>query len=375
MSVGYTSYLPGCPKGQRGVWGGQLHPSVPRRSPPFPSPPCPSPTHWAAAGSMTTITPPWPKATSLASFFLSLHRKEQVTLALQLVSTNLKDVVQQIDSSLGDFIDAGLMVCEAFKPYPKCMLMIEEIVCGTTCNPDSGSYVSKSPSGEFMMTVCPEFANATYDTCKDVEISGFALNLFIPNADAMMTMVVSNVIAVMGVTNFNITIAPGACFTGATATPAYTPCCDPLAVDPKCPAGSVDTVKYAPYINRNIDSAACMTGAPMPAPGPSTSTPPAPGPAPPTAAPPTVAPPTAAPPTAVPPTPAAPAPAPPAPTAGGPPPSPQTPGVAPSTPPASPSPTPVSPSPPPPPPKSGAGSAASVMSVVALAVGAAVVFV
>ncbi|CAI7777085.1 unnamed protein product, partial [Closterium sp. NIES-54] len=99
-------------------------------------------------------------------------------------------------------------VCEAFKPYPKCMLMIEEIVCGTTCNPDSGSYVSKSPSGEFMMTVCPEFANATYDTCKDVEISGFALNLFIPNADAMMTMVVSNVIAVMGVTNFNITIAP-----------------------------------------------------------------------------------------------------------------------------------------------------------------------
>ncbi|CAI5929383.1 unnamed protein product [Closterium sp. NIES-65] len=299
-------------------------------------------------------------------------------LALQLVSSNLAEVVNQIDPSLGGFIDAGLTVCEAFKPYPKCMLMIEEIVCGTTCNPDSGSYVKKSPTGEIILTVCPEFAQATYDSCKDVEISGFALNLIIPTAEAMMTMVVSNVIAVMGVKNFNISVAPSTCFTGAAAAPPYTPCCDPLVVDPKCPAGAVDTVKYAPYINRNIDSAACMGVAPQPAPGPSTSTPPAPGPAPPTAAPPTAAPPTAAPPTAAPPTAAPPTAAPPsavpptpaapAPTAGGPPPSPQAPGVAPSTPPAS----PASPSPPPPPPKSGSGSAASVMSVVALAVGAAV---
>ncbi|CAI5532683.1 unnamed protein product [Closterium sp. Naga37s-1] len=168
------------------------------------------------------------------------------SLALQLVSTNLAQVVHQINPGLDGIIDEGLMVCEAFKVYPKCMLMIEAIVCGTTCNPDSGSYVSKSASGEYIMTVCPEYANATYDMCKDVEISGFALSGLVPDANAMMTMIVSNVIAVMGVTNFNITIAPGTCFTGAASTPAYTPCCDPLAVDPKCPAGSVDTVNTPP---------------------------------------------------------------------------------------------------------------------------------
>ncbi|CAI7777086.1 unnamed protein product, partial [Closterium sp. NIES-54] len=255
-------------------------------------------------------------------------------------------------------------VCDALQPYPQCMLMIEKIICGATCNPDSGTYIVKK-GGEVIMTVCQEFANTAYKACKDVEIQGVAMNQLIPDVQNMMVYVTNYIANFMGIENFNIAIGTRPCLTGAAAAPTYTPCCDPSAVDPKCPAGSVDKVKYAPYINRTINSTACTAGAPQaaPAPSPPRDAPAAPAPAPSTPAAPA--------PSVV--SPAAPAPAPPAPNAGTPPPSPQAPGVAPSTtPPASPSPTTASPSPPSPPPKSGARPAASLMSMVALAAGAAV---
>ncbi|CAI5929388.1 unnamed protein product, partial [Closterium sp. NIES-65] len=75
---------------------------------------------------------------------------------------------------------ASRQVCDAFQPYPQCMLMIEKIICGATCNPGeccfiasrlmrySGTYVVKK-GGEISMTVCQEFANAAYKACKDIE--------------------------------------------------------------------------------------------------------------------------------------------------------------------------------------------------------------
>ncbi|CAI5975736.1 unnamed protein product [Closterium sp. NIES-64] len=220
---------------------------------------------------------------------------------------------------------ASRQVCDAFQPYPQCMLMIEKIICGATCNPGeccfiasrlmrySGTYVVKK-GGEISMTVCQEFANAAYKACKDIEIQGVAMNQLIPDVQNMMVYVTNYYANFMGIENFSIAIGTRPCLMGAAAAPTYTPCCDPLAVDPKSAA-----------------------------PAPSLISPGAPAPA-------VIAP-------------GAPAPAPPAPTAG-------VPGAP--SPPASPSPTPASPSFPPPPPKAGAGSAASVMSLVALAVGAAV---
>ncbi|GJP45258.1 hypothetical protein CLOM_g4669 [Closterium sp. NIES-68] len=304
------------------------------------------------------------------------------------------------------------------------MLMIESIVCATNCNPDSGTYVTKT-GGNIIMSVCPEFATATYDECKGVSISGFLLGELILDPLAMMSMVVANVVKVMGVDNFNITVAPGSCFTGATPTPSYTPCCDPLVVSPKCPAGAVDTVKYAAYINRPIDTAACTAAAapppsagsgepPSAAPAPSTGSgnPPSAAPAPSTGSgkPPGAGPPpsndSVEPPSAPPapstggtsPSPAAPAPAEGTPSEAPPPESPSTspspaapapaegtpseapPPESPSTSPALPSPAVPPPSPaipsPPPPPKSGAASPVSLLSVAAaLVVGAAVMFV
>ncbi|CAI5493522.1 unnamed protein product [Closterium sp. Naga37s-1] len=286
--------------------------------------------------------------------------------ALQLVSSTLDDVAQRIDPNIpgSGIIDLTPMVCDAFQPYPQCMLMIEKIICGATCNPDSGTYVVKK-GGEIIMTVCQEFANTAYKACKDVEIQGVAMNQLIPDVQNMMVYVTNYIANFMGIENFSIAIGTRPCLTGAAAAPTYTPCCDPLAVDPKCPPGAVDKVAYAPYINRTIDSATCMSGAPQPAPAPSpprdAPAPPAPGAAAPA---PSLISPGAPAPSVI--APGAPAPAPPAPTAG-------VPGAP--SPPASPSPTPASPSFPPPPPKAGAGSAASVMSVVALAVGAAAVLV
>ncbi|CAI7755896.1 unnamed protein product [Closterium sp. NIES-54] len=137
----------------------------------------------------------------------------------------------------------------------------------------------------------------------------------------------------------------GACFTGAAAAPAlrrlkaapaYTPCCDPLTVDPKCPPGAVDKVKYAHYINRTINSTACKAVSPHKTPLPTTATAPAP---------------------------ASPAPAPASPSPASPAPASPTPAPTAGIPLASSHPAPATPSSPPPPPKSGAGSAASLMSV------------
>ncbi|CAI5996084.1 unnamed protein product [Closterium sp. NIES-65] len=287
--------------------------------------------------------------------------------ALQLVSSTLDDVAQRIDPNIpcSGIIDLTPMVCDAFQPYPQCMLMIEKIICGATCNPGeccfiasrlmrySGTYVVKK-GGEISMTVCQEFANAAYKACKDIEIQGVAMNQLIPDVQNMMVYVTNYYANFMGIENFSIAIG-----TPRQPTP---PAAIPSPSTPSVPRGLLTKSRTRLYINRTIDSATCMSGAPQPAPAPSpprdAPAPPAPGAAAPA---PSLISPGAPAPAVI--APGAPAPAPPAPTAG-------VPGAP--SPPASPSPTPASPSFPPPPPKAGAGSAASVMSLVALAVGAAV---
>ncbi|CAI7777091.1 unnamed protein product, partial [Closterium sp. NIES-54] len=103
-------------------------------------------------------------------------------------------------------------VCDALQPYPQCMLMIERIICGATCNPDSGSYIVKTEA-EIIMTLCPEFANTVYEACNDVEILGFPMNQFYPDVQSLMVYVAlyaSNFAYLVDQVyqNFNITIAP-----------------------------------------------------------------------------------------------------------------------------------------------------------------------
>ncbi|CAI5532682.1 unnamed protein product [Closterium sp. Naga37s-1] len=295
--------------------------------------------------------------------------------ALQLVSSTLDDVAQRIDPNIpgSGIIDLSPMV--RFRTAPRVATPppsprppphlppsppISSPLPRSTLPPQFFPFLCVAPDHFAHTCLGPSFLLPRVPS--PLAVQGVAMNQLIPDVQNMMVYVTNYVSNFMGIQNFNIAIGTRPCLTGAAAAPTYPPCCDPLAVDPKCPAGAVDKVAYAPYINRTIDSATCMAGSPQSAPAPSpprdAPAPPAPGAAAPA---PSLISPGAPAPSVI--APGAPAPAPPAPTAG-------VPGAP--SPPASPSPTPASPSFPPPPPKAGAGSAASVMSVVALAVGAAV---
>ncbi|CAI5929391.1 unnamed protein product, partial [Closterium sp. NIES-65] len=76
----------------------------------------------------------------------------------------------------------------------------------------SGSYIVKTDL-EIIMTLCPEFANAVFEACNDVEIQGGLIYQFYPDVQSLMDYVAlyaSNFAYLMTLEyqTFNITIAP-----------------------------------------------------------------------------------------------------------------------------------------------------------------------
>ncbi|CAI5477416.1 unnamed protein product [Closterium sp. Yama58-4] len=224
--------------------------------------------------------------------------------ALGIVGTNLTSVVAQISPQFVDLIDPKLKVCDLFTGQAQCAQLIEDLLCGLSCNPNSGSYVTVVPNNSTTMTVCTGYADTLFKACSDLSLGdGMDLTGLISSYPDFMNIIVANVVKSLGIANFKFAFTTTRCFTSSGVYPTNIACCDPLSVPATCPAGSVNTTEYADLIGRTIDPANCLASTPS-AP-PSASAPgsaPLPSPAPtasPSTSPPVVTTPSPSPPTVI----------------------------------------------------------------------------
>ncbi|CAI5532688.1 unnamed protein product [Closterium sp. Naga37s-1] len=187
--------------------------------------------------------------------------------ALQLASANMSALVAEL--SPGATVDPSLGVCKGFEGQQRCLQLLEDLNCASSCNSDSGAYISGTS-----MRVCSAFASTLFDACSPVWMDTLQLSQLYPDASSLLASFASNVTKILGslVTTFAIDDS-SACFNGTGIYPQYTACCDPYSSLPSCPVTSLDPSKYQSVVNRTIDSNSCMGIAPPPPP-------PAPAPAP-----------------------------------------------------------------------------------------------
>ncbi|CAI5472766.1 unnamed protein product [Closterium sp. Yama58-4] len=183
--------------------------------------------------------------------------------ALGIVGTNLTSVVAQISPQFVDLIDPKLKVCDLFTGQAQCAQLIEDLLCGLTCNPNSGSYVTVVPNNSTTMTVCTGYADTLFKACSGLSLGdGMDLTGLITTYPDFMNIIVANVVKSLGIANFKFDFTTTRCFTSSGVYPTNIACCDPLSVPTTCPAGSVNTTKYADLIGRTIDPANCPASTP-----------------------------------------------------------------------------------------------------------------
>ncbi|CAI5458277.1 unnamed protein product [Closterium sp. Yama58-4] len=158
-------------------------------------------------------------------------------------STDGRVILNQVSPGLGDkFTNVNMMVCAQFSEFQQCQLLLEQVVCATGCNPDSGSYF-KLINGTRVMQICNPFSQTVYQTCKDLTLPGVAtLDRFFPTAERFMEDLFGKVGTAFGVYNFTVAVTPSdsdqtQCYNGPKKLPPMPFCCDPLPIPvEKCPA-------------------------------------------------------------------------------------------------------------------------------------------
>ncbi|CAI5996095.1 unnamed protein product [Closterium sp. NIES-65] len=183
--------------------------------------------------------------------------------ALQLASANMSALVAEL--SPGATVDPNLGVCKGFEGQQRCLQLLEDLNCASSCNPNSGAYISGTT-----MRVCTAFADALYTACSPVWMNNVSISALFPNASSLLTSFGGNMTKLMGssVTNLTIDDSNSSCFNGTGVYPTYTACCDPLAAPSTCPATALNPSNFpSDLINRTIDSQSCM-GSLLPPPPP-----------------------------------------------------------------------------------------------------------
>ncbi|GJP45267.1 hypothetical protein CLOM_g4676 [Closterium sp. NIES-68] len=179
-----------------------------------------------------------------------------LSLSLQLVASNIKDVVAEINPIIADGIVSDSPVCDALIGLTPCLQLLEDLMCGLSCNPNAGSYTATSNTG-IIMSVCSDFADNVFTQCKGLHLGDMTLSGLVNTADEFMSFIVASVVKTLGVEGFKVQISSSPCFNGTGQYPRYTACCDPLNVPAStCPANI--TANYGNLIGRSIDSATCQ---------------------------------------------------------------------------------------------------------------------
>ncbi|CAI5977685.1 unnamed protein product [Closterium sp. NIES-64] len=146
-------------------------------------------------------------------------------------------------------------VCGLFKGSETCELLVEQLVCAVSCNPDSGNYFSKS-TGAPILNICTAFAQQVYDACGTLSLGELKVGdfLFTP-ADLIQSVLVPVISS--AVPNFNASINDVGCYGGPEQVPSTPLCCDPLNVPRQCPKGAVNLTGSAGIVGRKPAAAIC----------------------------------------------------------------------------------------------------------------------
>lgn len=187
--------------------------------------------------------------------------------ALAEVSANGSTIISQVSAGLGETLGGkDISLCGSFVGFKKCQHDLEQIICATGCNPESGRYLTlpKGKVGE--LRVCNDYANVVYENCKDLQLPGFStLKTYFPTSERFMTILFGKVGAAFGVINYTVSVIPkeqgtGKCFNGPVTFPDSNICCDPLDVTPQCPMSKLNATmnpSYVPFIGRKLNPLEC----------------------------------------------------------------------------------------------------------------------
>ncbi|CAI5971819.1 unnamed protein product [Closterium sp. NIES-65] len=187
-------------------------------------------------------------------------------------------VLQLADSTLG----SDYQSCDVTGPYTEGQFILEQFICGITCNPDSGLYFALLPKPT--VSVCKNVSQQFYGAVKDVTFPGFpgTLGSFVNSPDTFTRQLFQGFATAVGIKDLQVNFVDPllkACWnmTGRPL-PAAAGCCDPFILPATCPRNLLDTTAHPEYLkvlNRTVpDFCSNQTNAAAP---PSASSPPAPG--------------------------------------------------------------------------------------------------
>ncbi|CAI5514253.1 unnamed protein product [Closterium sp. Naga37s-1] len=194
--------------------------------------------------------------------------------AIRALTTNVTSVVDANTGGMGTQLGVPADVCGLFKGSETCELLVEQLVCAVSCNPDSGNYFSKA-TGAPILNICTAFAQQVYDACGTLSLGELKVGDFLFTPADLIQSVLVPVIG-SAVPNFNASINDVGCYGGPEQVPSTPLCCDPLNVPRQCPKGAVNLTGSAGIVGRKPAAAICadfpysattvpFTRAPLPA--------------------------------------------------------------------------------------------------------------
>ncbi|CAI5532690.1 unnamed protein product [Closterium sp. Naga37s-1] len=171
-----------------------------------------------------------------------------VSAAQMMTGANLSAVLTEISPSLGTLVEPNVKVCDLFVGQPECPFLVEAIVCGANCNPDSGNYVNstKNSQGTSVMLICPKFADRIFSACKGIKLGSYVLSDLIADAQTFIDTVIVNTIKLAGVPNLNVTVSNSTSCFAEPALASTSPCDAAASIPPSCASTGGSTTSTPP---------------------------------------------------------------------------------------------------------------------------------
>ncbi|CAI7868507.1 unnamed protein product [Closterium sp. NIES-54] len=189
--------------------------------------------------------------------------------ALAEVSANVTTLISTIDPRLLKLLKGDVQICSSFVSHRECLDVLEQMICATGCNPDSGKYLELPPGEMGLMRVCAPYAQELYDKCKDVALPGFqgSISHYFNSAEKLITIMFRRVGQAFNALNYTVKVSPTSegtdkCYNGPTRLPEIDACCDPLPTTPDCPITKLNVTsfpQFVPFIGRTIADPTCPT--------------------------------------------------------------------------------------------------------------------
>ncbi|CAI5471055.1 unnamed protein product [Closterium sp. Yama58-4] len=188
--------------------------------------------------------------------------------ALAEVSANVTTLISTVDPRLSNLLGGkDIQLCSSFVNFRECQDLLEQMICATGCNPDSGKYLELPRGVVGEMRVCAPFADKVYEKCKDLPLPGFqgAISQYFNSGEKLMTTLFGRVGQAFDAINYTVVVTPvlegtDKCYNGPTKLPDTNVCCDSLPATKECPISTLNVTmhpEYKPFIGRTIADPSC----------------------------------------------------------------------------------------------------------------------